>query len=337
MTDLQKLLLKSSIDFLKTQETPAGFEEIKTYIQSNCDLNEVVGRLAENTNDPRWVWELRQTLGRAARTGLILRDRALRTHLLTVEGRALSTRPFIEVMSFITERAAEQNRLRKELLHRTFSILNENPNGLSKQSIFEQLSNHCHIPQWLNTDPITRGPKIWHEELSHSMIKAKCTNFLNRTDDLWSLTAAGETLLKLSPEELHKTILRTHFTSVELNQNAIEALCSLAEREQWCSDEFCTTCGGGMYRSAFVEIAQGKHPNSSDWLISKRRDWRQVNLPGYFNFEQLIAFINILKNVNMARWGESNSIRFALSFCRHSFEVRNIISEEQIRRGRRGR
>lgn len=53
--------------------------------------------------------------------------------------------------------------------------------------------------------------------------------------------------------------------------NAFQALAILASEERWCWNIYCTTCGHLLFRYAFVELAKGKSPESSDWIIHARR------------------------------------------------------------------
>lgn len=55
-------------------------------------------------------------------------------------------------------------------------------------------------------------------------------------------------------------------------KNPFEALCVLAANERWCWKMYCGTCGHMIFRYGLWEIARGKHPNKSDWLVSKNRN-----------------------------------------------------------------
>ena len=49
--------------------------------------------------------------------------------------------------------------------------------------------------------------------------------------------------------------------------NNFEALCELASQENWCWKLGCTTCGHAMFRYSFSELASGKSPNDSTWIV----------------------------------------------------------------------
>jgi hypothetical protein len=53
-------------------------------------------------------------------------------------------------------------------------------------------------------------------------------------------------------------------------QNAFEALSRRADNESWCWNLGCTTCGCMHFRYGLIELSQGKHPASSDWITNKR-------------------------------------------------------------------
>jgi hypothetical protein len=54
--------------------------------------------------------------------------------------------------------------------------------------------------------------------------------------------------------------------------NAFEALCLLASQEQWCWRMYCTTCGHMYFRYALRELATGKSPESSPWLVTSKNE-----------------------------------------------------------------
>jgi len=53
-------------------------------------------------------------------------------------------------------------------------------------------------------------------------------------------------------------------------RNAFEALSRRADQEQWCWNLTCTTCGCMHFRYGLLELSQGKHPASEDWITDKR-------------------------------------------------------------------
>jgi len=54
--------------------------------------------------------------------------------------------------------------------------------------------------------------------------------------------------------------------------NQFEDLCSLASEESWCWKVICTTCGHLHFRSAFLELTQGKSPTDDNWVTSIGND-----------------------------------------------------------------
>ena len=57
-------------------------------------------------------------------------------------------------------------------------------------------------------------------------------------------------------------------SEIHFHRNAFVALCSLAAKEIWCWKLSCTTCGHGYFRYGFMELSNGKHPDSPDWIVS---------------------------------------------------------------------
>jgi hypothetical protein len=49
--------------------------------------------------------------------------------------------------------------------------------------------------------------------------------------------------------------------------NQFDELCKLASGEDWCWKLFCTTCGHMHFRYAFSELATGKSPVDSNWIV----------------------------------------------------------------------
>lgn len=89
-----------------------------------------------------------------------------------------------------------------------------------------------------------------------------------------------------------------------------EALCELASRERWCWDLGCTTCGHRLFRYALRQLAAGRHPSESAWVVRsdrpglKRRSLlRELGpLPprGDWPVEEQRALINVLKAADIA-------------------------------------
>ncbi len=53
--------------------------------------------------------------------------------------------------------------------------------------------------------------------------------------------------------------------------NSFQALCKLASEEQCCWNIYCTTCGHMHFRYAFSELAKGKSPEDSEWIVHKKK------------------------------------------------------------------
>lgn len=51
--------------------------------------------------------------------------------------------------------------------------------------------------------------------------------------------------------------------------NSFEALAKLASEERWCWKIHCTTCGHLHFRYAFLQIANGVHPDEKGWVVHK--------------------------------------------------------------------
>lgn len=50
-------------------------------------------------------------------------------------------------------------------------------------------------------------------------------------------------------------------------RNSFEALCTLADREKWCWNIHCGTCGHGVFRYGLSALSSGAHPDSADWFV----------------------------------------------------------------------
>ena len=57
--------------------------------------------------------------------------------------------------------------------------------------------------------------------------------------------------------------------TTDIPRNAFNALCAQAANENWCWRVNCTTCGHLLFRYGLRELARGKHPDSSSWIVSK--------------------------------------------------------------------
>jgi len=50
-------------------------------------------------------------------------------------------------------------------------------------------------------------------------------------------------------------------------RNRFETLCELAQREEWCWNLSCTTCGHGVFRWALKALVGGFDPTTSEWPV----------------------------------------------------------------------
>ena len=57
-------------------------------------------------------------------------------------------------------------------------------------------------------------------------------------------------------------------------------ICHMAERQHWCWNLFCTTCGHCSFRAALYELSLGKSPSDNDWVTRAGQDrgWRQATV-----------------------------------------------------------
>ncbi len=90
--------------------------------------------------------------------------------------------------------------------------------------------------------------------------------------------------------------------------NQFEELSNLASGENWCWSLFCTTCGHLHFRYAFVELAVGKSPIDSDWVIhgaNTRYSKSLGPLPRHYTEEQKNMVNNICRNANLVSIAET--------------------------------
>ena len=337
MRELQKLLLKASIEFLKTQQAPVSFDQIKEQFINTMSIRDLSGNFEGDSDRQTFIFELKRVLGTAVRAGLILRTFTRPRYILSPEGLLLSEQPFDSVCELVTTRIEQKRVLLTELLHSTFSFLENCAEGLSKERLFDLILEKHSIPYWLNCRFLDFRRTTWQDELCHLFFAANSCELLERDNENWKLTPQGRDLLGLSASELYHTLMRSNSETARINRNPLEALCVLSAKEKWCSDPYCTTCGGEMFRLAFVEIANGKHPNKQDWNITNNSLHQVSRLtPNLLTLDQLQALLPLLKGVDMAKWGDSPCIRFALVLCKRSFstEMNNIMQSGEPARFR---
>lgn len=87
------------------------------------------------------------------------------------------------------------------------------------------------------------------------------------------------------------------------DKNQFEALCKLASKENWCWNLYCTTCGHLHFRYAFSELAAGKSPEDSNWLIhggNTHYSHYLGPLPRSYSEDQKEKLLHICKEANIA-------------------------------------
>jgi len=87
------------------------------------------------------------------------------------------------------------------------------------------------------------------------------------------------------------------------DMNAFNALCKLASSEKWCWNLACTTCGHMHFRYAFVELASGKIPSDSEWIVHARRTKYLDDLgrlPRLYSEEQKRKILDICQKADLA-------------------------------------
>ena len=85
-------------------------------------------------------------------------------------------------------------------------------------------------------------------------------------------------------------------------KNSFEALCELAEKEDWCWTIACTTCGHTHFRYAFQEIARGKSPADEDWIVRNEiKDFKESigRFPRRFEIKEKIKVLEICLEANI--------------------------------------
>ena len=83
--------------------------------------------------------------------------------------------------------------------------------------------------------------------------------------------------------------------------NSFESLCRLASDENWCWNLYCTTCGHMHFRYSFAELAKGKSPEDSNWIVhNKHRLSKSLGkLPRDFTAKQRESILHICADANL--------------------------------------
>ena len=93
-----------------------------------------------------------------------------------------------------------------------------------------------------------------------------------------------------------------------MEMNQFEALCKLASDENGCWKLGCSTCGHFHFRYAFLELATGKSPKDSNWIVNFR-DAKYCDslgdIPTSFTEEQKRTINNICADSNIKAIAES--------------------------------
>lgn len=93
--------------------------------------------------------------------------------------------------------------------------------------------------------------------------------------------------------------------------NSFEALCGLASKERWCWNLWCTTCGHTNFRYGFLELAAGKSPSHSTWIVNNRIfqhsgfSAQLGKFPRQYNQDQKEIITHICLNANLSAISES--------------------------------
>jgi AAA+ ATPase superfamily predicted ATPase len=81
------------------------------------------------------------------------------------------------------------------------------------------------------------------------------------------------------------------------SRNAFEAMCELAQ-EGWCWRLPCTTCGNHSFRSGFLALSRGGHPDTEDWLPKLAKQYTNWGWWGYSESE-IEFLIDVLSDASI--------------------------------------
>lgn len=93
--------------------------------------------------------------------------------------------------------------------------------------------------------------------------------------------------------------------------NPFEELCKLASSENWCWKLSCTTCAHMHFRYAFLELASGKSPTGSDWIVHNKNTTYSSLLglmPSTYSEKQKQEITVICSNAKL--WSIANVCKF---------------------------
>ena len=85
--------------------------------------------------------------------------------------------------------------------------------------------------------------------------------------------------------------------SEDKRRNAFEAMCELAQ-EGWCWRLGCTTCGNHSFRTGFLALSKGIHPDTDDWfpkLPKQYKNWRRWE----YTEEEIEFLIDVLSDASI--------------------------------------
>ena len=117
--------------------------------------------------------------------------------------------------------------------------------------------------------------------------------------------------------------------------NSFESMCILASREDWCWNLTCTTCGNMHFRYGFIELANLKSPESSDWLVhTKSNSYKKVGkFPREYSSAQKNTIhkicaeanlVNIYNNCSHPTW--LGYLGLILAFMKDDSETFKVLS-----------
>ena len=90
---------------------------------------------------------------------------------------------------------------------------------------------------------------------------------------------------------------------IQPRRNAFLALAVLANRERWCWNLGCTTCGHLVFRHGLQELVRGVHPDSTRWQLHQTEERhmpeRFVEMPQRLTQIQQALLLGIVSQVDI--------------------------------------
>lgn len=89
-------------------------------------------------------------------------------------------------------------------------------------------------------------------------------------------------------------------------KNTFESLCEQASKEKWCWKVPCTTCANYDFRYGFLQLADGKNPNNSDWMTTSYIEKNKVyEFPYEYSNEVKQSVLHICLESNLSNINKS--------------------------------